>query len=195
MLGQIEFDKVQPLSEDQKALRMLLQQLVGEKFLFFRSSYGEELTLHFGHPVPYRNKKLKDRRHGSYIIGTMCSPWTIRPGGKPLVIAGFWNRESAATTDVNLSENSTLESSESVAPDAVITTADARRTSNGFALFLELSDGTRITVFPAQAEQEDEEEALPDWEIFTPIDRYLEVGPGLHWSYVDSTKKLESHHE
>ena len=39
------------------------------------------------------------------------------------------------------------------------------------------------------AEVEVAEREIADWELLTPHQRILTVGPGLRWSYVDSTRK------
>jgi hypothetical protein len=64
--------------------------------------------------------------------------------------------------------------------------------TGGFDLLLGLSDWSKIVFRSLPAiEVEDQEDDLPavaDWELFTPYDRYLKVGPGPKWEYTPSKK-------
>src|SRR5437868_466461 len=66
-----------PAANDAAGLLGYLQQLVGEPFLFFRPSYGDELTLHFGTPKEAVSAKLKERVRGSYVLTLRGSIWTL----------------------------------------------------------------------------------------------------------------------
>jgi len=48
-----------------------------------------------------------------------------------------------------------------------------------FALTVLLSDGASLFVRPNLDEAIDEGDQVADWEVFTPYERCLEVGPGL----------------
>src|SRR5438105_13093047 len=62
---------------DLTGLGMYLQQLVGEPFLFFRQSYGGEVTIHFGIPRERRSAKLKNKARGSYVLAVRGSLWMM----------------------------------------------------------------------------------------------------------------------
>jgi len=65
--------------------------------------------------------------------------------------------------------------------------------SGGIGLALGFSDQTRFIIRPEPPYSEDvnsDDEDLPeiaDWEMYTPLGRYLTVGPGQKWAYLPST--------
>jgi hypothetical protein len=77
---------------------------------------------------------------------------------------------------------------------SVVPISDDR--SGGIALYLSFSDQSRFMIRPAPVsrdedddEREAEDQAIADWEMYTPIGRYLRVGPGQKWSYLASSKE------
>ncbi len=61
----IDLRKPRPQPNDLPSLRAaLVQQLVGEAFLFGRMAYAEELVLHFGTPASTRSPGLESERKG-----------------------------------------------------------------------------------------------------------------------------------
>jgi hypothetical protein len=54
-----------------------IQRLVDEPLLRASFSYGGELRLHFGKPVPYENQRLSGRTHGEWTLGLRATPWVL----------------------------------------------------------------------------------------------------------------------
>src|SRR5690242_19771692 len=57
--------------------RHILDALTGHSVLAARTSYGDELQLHFGRPRPYRVPQLAGRHRGEWILATRASPWRL----------------------------------------------------------------------------------------------------------------------
>jgi hypothetical protein len=94
----------------------------------------------------------------------------------------------------------TLEAGGFITPGSIITFAGASRSVHGFALELRFSDDSRTSILPVPESYESVPEGetdsdviaaveISDWEILTPYERILRVGPGLRWDYVDSTRR------
>lgn len=172
-------------------LRALLQQLVGQPFLFARFSYGDELTLHFGKATSYRNPKLRGLRSGSYSFGARASEWFLCT--EPAVLVGTQEsmrrpRNVAAVTGDEIERSRLLRPGARVVAIDAIPLRTARGALYGFGLSMLFSDGPALVVLPrpprrrSTARQDD----IADWEIFLPHHRYLAVGPGRRWSYLPS---------
>jgi hypothetical protein len=94
MIEVLDFKAIQVFSEDRRELQSLLRQLMGQPFLFFRVSYGDELTLHLGQARSYPHPRMKGRRKGSYILSARASHWFFRPNTQPVMLVGADDRES-----------------------------------------------------------------------------------------------------
>src|SRR5438105_14398064 len=79
-------DIQEPVEGDLGILKLYLQQIVGQPFLFFRESYGEELTIHLGHPEERQSPRLKNRVRGSYVVTVRGSLWTMVAAEKGMLI-------------------------------------------------------------------------------------------------------------
>lgn len=79
-------DIQEPVEGDLGALKLYLQQIVGQPFLFFRESYGDELTIHLGHPKERQSPRLKNRVRGSYVVTVRGSLWTMVAAEKGMLI-------------------------------------------------------------------------------------------------------------
>jgi len=69
--------------------------------------------------------------------------------------------------------------------DAVLKTNRQNRRRH-YILTILLSDGSSFRVEPfaeAISDPLDENDEVADWEIFTPYDRCIAVGPGEKWAY------------
>jgi hypothetical protein len=199
MLGTVDLRSVQEECVDREGLQARLQQLVGQPFLQFRFSYGDELSLHFGDPLAYASPKLKGLVKGSYIVGTRASSWRLRSTSPPVIVIGSQDypvregqsdRPSAPLKAFSVKE---LEHSDFVHRGARVLFADAiplhhsEREAFGYGLALVFSDVASLLVVPESAEKPDTAEGgTADWELFTPYERYLRVGPGVRWSYLPS---------
>jgi hypothetical protein len=58
-----------------------VNELVDEPLLRAAFSYGGELRLHFGKPVPYENERLAGRTHGEWTLGLRATPWVLVSDG------------------------------------------------------------------------------------------------------------------
>jgi len=162
-------------------LSALLAVLIGQPLLFADFSYGDELSLHMGQPLPYTNQKVKGAK-GSYIIGTRASNWHI--------VSTQWVVEADGNEVGSRLTREQFQALIATKKNFVIVGAFARMAGPlGFALFLQLEDGTTIAVVPnARTAIEDSAEEVADWEVFMPSRKYLKAGPGLQWSYLPSDK-------
>jgi hypothetical protein len=188
----IQTDDVQLGSTDLDELRPLLRRLVGKPFLFFRASYGDELTLHLGEAVPYPNPKMKGKIKGSFIVASRASSWILEPGMPPgrlftaddIRVAG----PSSLAKELELKE---IETRPTIRHRSIVTDAFAEATASGILLSLLFSDGSNLLVLPIRScdAEGDDGDPLSDWEIFMPRHRVLKAGPTTSWSYTNSQAK------
>lgn len=182
----------QPTADDPAGLNGLLQQIVGQPFLFFRRSYADEMTLHIGAPREYASPKLKGQVRGSYVLTLRGSLWQVE--SQPAGILAFSvadTRGPKPSRRLNLDD---LLADRLVKPGTPVERAAAypSEDSGGYVLFIGFADGSRLAVRPEKASTEepsDADDPLPeiaDWELLTPYGRYLRVGPGAEWSYLPS---------
>lgn len=184
----IDLDDVQRHSEDLDELRARLLRVIGKPFLFFRASYGDELTLHLGGLVPYPSPKMKDVKRGTFIVAARTSSWILEPGTVPAhaYMSGIEFRGSSARSEqLELRE---IEKRSTIRPGAIVTHATTSTSPLGLILALTFSDGSSMVLLPVPPDDEDEGEPLSNWEIFMPRHRILKVGPGASWSYTDSSR-------
>lgn len=179
MLGAIDFRDIQEESADLALLDAYLQQIVGQPLLFIRFSYGDELTLHLGEPRAYRSSKMVASKRGEYVLGTRASPWHLRsPGGS--AIAGTEDAMSAYTP---ISKKD-VEDSNVIEVGALVVRSTVVHDLHGIGLSLAFSDGSSLVLSPSAKDANHE---LADWELFTPFERIVRVGPGEKWSCLRST--------
>lgn len=201
MLAAVDLRGTQTESSDPVLLNAYLQQLVGEPFLHCRFSYGDELTLHCGQPRESQSQRLKHLVVGSHILGARASNWYLKSAANPAVYA------SAMISDRGVPEGFTsitpqqLEQRELAIPGSKVILAEAITHCNsagvpgGFGCSLLLSDCTACLIMPDRSEGSGAASDLPaiaDWELFTPFDRYLRVGPGVRWYYLPSRARGEA---
>ena len=169
-------------------LQACLTQLVGESFRFARVSYGDELTLHFGDLRPARSPKLRNKPYGAYILGVRGSPWVVKSGSEPLVLAAGINGENLPSGLGKPIRKEELEANPLIPPESrvLMVTPFFVKPVNGFGLQLRFSDGSTLLILPTLAESESDEAsleiALADWELSSP-QGLLSAGPGLNWSF------------
>ena len=172
-----------------------LQQLANQPFLHFRFSYGDELSLHFGSPRSYSSPRLKHLSKGSYIIAARASNWFLGVANPPTTIMGTCDNSTKSPSRTNPLSKQQLEASRFVKQGARILAADpilytsGSHAHSGFALALLLSDGSSFFICPNLDDPIQEDDDLSDWEVFTPHERCIEVGPGVKWSYVNTRDK------
>ena len=69
-----------------KHLSETLTTIQGLPYLFARSSYGDELTLHFGTERGYNHPKLSGKVRGTHVLNVRGSAWLLRSGIKPVMV-------------------------------------------------------------------------------------------------------------
>lgn len=191
----IELGDLQASSHDLDELDSLLRRLVGKPFLFFRGSYGDELTIHLGSPSRYDHPKLKHREKGTYLIGTMASAWVLEPGTPPLrIFASDDCKVLSGNVRARQIELSAIETEKSIVRGSLVTEATSMMSRHGLTLSLSFLDGSQIVLIPVPMSDgpDDEGESplvLPNWEIFMPDHRLLRGWPDGSWSYTDSRDK------
>jgi hypothetical protein len=174
-------------SRDLRFLEALLGALVGQRCLKAELSYGGELMLHVGDPVPYAHPKLADEQKGTWILGTRASWWSLLLNDPPFLIESNGldpgpPEPTLTPDDVEKKARQLIGSTVVLAePDLHPVRGALHR---GIALFVEFSNRSRLAVVPNG--EADEENSLADWELFTPYHMYLTCGLGPVWSYLRS---------
>lgn len=195
MITFVDLRATRERSADHAELRAYLQQLVGQPFLFISFSYGDELTLHFGQTQSYDSPKLSHLRRGSYVIAARASSWFLSSQTSPSLVIGTEEPLSFSSQEAQPLAPQDLEAREVIKAGVRIVAVDAIRlktsakASYAFGLSMSLQDGTSAFVLPLPDSDNDVVSGVADWEIFTPYDRFLTVGPELRWSYLDSTSE------
>lgn len=193
MLGTLDVRAVQEKSTDIAVLRAYLRQLVGEPFLQARFSYGDELTLHFGEARPSHSPKLVHRIQGSYIVATRASSWCLKAVSGPTLIIAMSDSRATVPQGFKSLTPEQVEANQLMTPGTSILAADVElmqsSETTAFNCSLVMSDGSSLVIVPeieAATDREGTVNDVADWEVFTPHERYLRVGPGATWSYLPS---------
>lgn len=199
MLGTLDVRAVQENSTDIAVLRAYLQQLVGEPFLQARFSYGDELTLHFGEARRPQSKMLAHTTRGSYIVGARASSWCLKAVSGPMLFVAMSDSRATAPEGFKPLSAEQVEANQLLKPGTPIVAADVELRKSGeaaaFTCSLVMSDGSSLLIVPETESPANAKEAvdgIADWEVFTPHDRYLRVGPGAAWSYLPSRVSKQS---
>lgn len=200
MLGMIDVHDVRENSDDLAALRAFLQQIVGEPFLHARFSYGDELMLHFGAPSKLRAAKLAHLSEGSYIVAARASSWYLKTTRGSAVTVTSNGLASSDQDGAKRLTTEQIEGRQLIEPGARIvsataTAAGSESIATAFSCSLLLSDGSSLLIVPesdADNDFDDVTDDVADWEVFTPHERYLRVGPGRNWSYLPSRSNRSS---
>lgn len=186
MYGLIDYRGIHSTtSEGYFRLLGLARQLVGEPFLFARRGYPDELKLHFGTPVQSPGPKGRTITSGSYVLGAVASAWSFKVAKLGVTLLSGDPFASAAPADPDtwgspLHEEK-LDAMLASTGGPIMTGVEVQTHPLGYALSLAFSDGSALTILPSR-----ETGPVPDWELFTPYDRYLRVGPGREWAYLPS---------
>ena len=182
MIRSIDLTRLRSNSSDIADLRAVLQQLVGQPFLALRISYGDELQVHLGEPrTPRRHRSGKVV--GSYIIGTRASAWTFRSGTRA------WRMATRTDARGAIADIRTIERADRVSPGATVTHLMVPDATDRITLALTWSDQSTVDVLssvPESMTKDEDDPPLADWEIFTPNQRLVTVGPGRVWALLDS---------
>lgn len=171
---------VEESSDGERLERLVRELLVGQPFLFPQFGFGDEVTLHFGAQGEFGHPLLKGLPRGAFSLGICASSWRfespveefcdgyILNDADPDAAAKRFEEWSAAFAGLEVSDLRLLHRPQSML--LRISLAGDGRTP-GFILVTPRSDAA------------DDEHPIPDWELFTPYERLLSVGPGPRWSY------------
>jgi hypothetical protein len=197
-------------SADPAVLHALLTALLGQRCLKADMSYGGELMLHIGEPVPYRHPKLADEQKGSWILGTRASGWRLLLNEPAVLIESGWFPDPwkdlisgegggdaggmAERSPLNLNGEQIEEKTRLLAGRTILAARTVRLplplpVAWGIGLIIEFEGGSSLAVVPSP-EPDEGDDLLADWELFTPYRTYLRVGPGPVWAYLRSDASL-----
>lgn len=125
-------------------------------------SYGDELSLHIGARIPYAQKSMVGKEKGEWIVGTRGNPWKLKSEGETIVTS----EENAE----NIREK--IKAIENTHISWFVPTPEL-----GFNMGF--SNEYELILIP----EIEDDSGLPYWEMFTPEDMVLKVGPNAMWSY------------
>jgi hypothetical protein len=168
----------------------LSASVLGLPYLFARSSYANELTLHFGAERTHNHPKLAKKVRGTHVLSVRGSAWMLLSGIKPAVVGCGVYPTTAAMDKAKPFNVTALESGAGALIGQKATVSKAtplvNEQTDAVGLSVELSDGSRFVIIPtALAEDGDDLPEPADWELLTP-DKLLRVGPGAMYSIDDN---------
>lgn len=143
-------------SRDLPALTQLASKLIGETCWRVNFSYGDELMLHFGDRLPYRQASMSGQEKGAWILGTRISQWQVNSAGSMIADSETDSIDPTSRVRV-LIDKKVL--------DIKIDTATMQ-------LSIEFTDGLSLLLLPESAQSA----GLPDWELFMPDGMVLQAG-------------------
>jgi len=199
--GVIDYRISHPATKGDFALmRGLARQLIGEPVLFGAISYPRELTIHFGSPVEFRGPKGKVLTEGTYVLGTVGSAWNVKsaPQGRQVVDMSRLPRPVGAMPPYPAISDGDFKQFLKKLSGTTVRDVDIYNHKDGYSLQVFFSDGSLVEVIPtsdhfAEVDVNDPFPVPPpDWELFTPYNHYLRVGPGFEWRYAPSDKPEEA---
>ncbi len=180
----------EPTTRDFATLRAIARQLVGERLLFARRGYPDVLKLHFGNSDSSPGVRGRTLPRGSYVLSSVASAWSFKISRLGATIESDGASGSLAPVGVGSPlSHERLDELLASAGGSVVQSIEVESTAFGYSLQAVLSDGSVFRVLPTvDGECPAEELPIPDWELFTPHQRVLRVGPGPKWSYLPSDR-------
>ncbi len=166
----------------------LATALGGLPYLFARSVYGDELTLHFGSERPHNSPKLSGKVRGTHVLSVRGSAWLLQSGIRPVMVGGGVVPIAPSPGSVDPFNVTALESGALIGQGAVVTRATpfVVEPLNSIGVSIQLDDGSRFTVLPTPPANDGDDLPEPaDWEALTPT-KILRVGPGPVYSVEDN---------
>ncbi len=151
-------------SHDLQALTQLASNLIGETCWRVNFSYGDELMLHFGDRLPYRQASMSGQEKGAWILGTRVSPWQIYAAGA--MVADSETNAAELSTQIRLPIGKKVR--------------DVKLDPATMQLSIEFTDDLSLVLQP----ELDSEAGLPEWELFMPSGMVLQAG--RVWSLLDA---------
>ncbi|CAG0970200.1 hypothetical protein ANRL3_01448 [Anaerolineae bacterium] len=128
--------------------------------------YGDELRLDIGARLPYSQPSMTGGEKGAWMLGTRGTVWRLDCPSETLATSE--DDPEILKQKLHHVEGTTITAFETSYPD--------------LALTVTFSNGCKLTLFPSTEDDSD----LPYWELFTPYQMLLKVGPGAVWSYIPS---------
>lgn len=155
---------VQPVTKDTdlQQLKEIIEKVIGEPCWRASLSYGDELSLHIGARVPYSQKSMAGKEKGAWILGTRATAWKLDDTSQTITTSE--DAPEIVRQKVHLIEGTVITAIESSCPNLDLTVT--------------FSNGCQLILFPDTQEDSD----LSYWEMFTPYQMILKVGPGAKWS-------------
>ena len=187
MIELIDLAKTRLDSDDANDLRSLLKQLINQPFVAFRVSYGDELQIHLGETHLSKHPKGREMMLGVYIVTTRASAWSLISGTRSVLLTNATEAEPSTESKMLTSNHQNIhviESASYITSGSTIQSATPFVTKHGFGLSLKFTDCSEFFLTPSAPEPEDDEFPIADWEVFTPREHLLKVGPGPTWSYM-----------
>lgn len=154
---------------DLEQLHQIISGVIGETCWKASLSYGDELTLHIGAKIPYSQKSMTGREKGAWILGTRATQWRLDSPTQTLVSSN--DEPEIIRHKVDAIKDSTI--------------AGIETYYRNLALTVTFSNGYKLILLPSSEDNVD----LPYWEMFTPYQMVLKVGPGARWSYISSNSR------
>jgi hypothetical protein len=151
-------------STDLTALHSVVHELIGKKCWKVAFTYAGNLSLHFGKRRPYEHPRMRGKKKGEWILGTVGTHWRLitpnewimsRRGREKYLVAKAKALEGQKVTRINVS-----------VPD----------------YFLTIAFGQQY-LFQITPTDNDARWSLPYWELLGPDHRLITFGPGNTWSY------------
>ena len=187
--------RVAPTKQNADQLAATARQLVGERVLFGSLTHPNQLTVHFGQPVPVKGPRGKSWTEGTYVLSSVGSAWLVKSVRQGKQVGDFHRARHGEVLAVGVAGMTEEQVGQFLAEmgGATVQELTILPVQDGFRLNLLLSDGSLIVIIPTftdlevgTGEMDDLMVDPPDWELFTPYGMYLKVGPGFVWSYQPS---------
>jgi hypothetical protein len=151
-------------ASDLAKLQGIISGIGGERCWDAYLSYAEELSLEIGERIPYPQKVMHGKEHGSWMFGSRGTAWELTSANS------LW----VSSDD----EEDVIRQKIQVIKDTTITGIDVRYPD--LDLILTFSNGYQLAILPTE---DDDDYDVAYWELFTPDKMIVEAGPGATWSY------------
>jgi hypothetical protein len=160
---------IQP--SDLNQLLQIMNGLIGETCWKAKLSYGDELTLHIGEKIPYSQKSMAGKEKGAWILGTRATQWQLNCLDK--VVVSSEDDPELIKNKISIIKENTITNVQISYPNLILTVSFENKCD--------------LILFPNK-----EDVDLPYWEVFTPDQMVIKVGPGITWSIKSSKTKINS---
>lgn len=160
---------IQP--SDLNQLLQIMNGLIGETCWKANLSYGDELTLHIGEKILYSQKSMAGKEKGAWILGTRATQWQLDYLAKVVVSSN--DDPEIIKNKINIIKENTIINIKISYPNLILTVSFGNKCD--------------LILFPDK-----EDTDLPYWEVFTPDQMVIKVGPGTIWSIKSSNTKITS---